>query len=54
MARLPSSAYDRLAKAYADDGNRAMAAGNYEKALQLDPKLTHAANELKKLKETSK
>lgn len=48
----PSSANARarLAAAYAADGNRESAIANYEKALELNPNLTQAAEALKKLK----
>jgi Flp pilus assembly protein TadD len=48
----PTSAntFDALGEAYEKDGNRALAVGNYEKALQLDPKQAHAADALKRLK----
>lgn len=42
--------FDALGDAYEKDGNRALAISNYEKAQQLDPKLAHAADALKRLK----
>ena len=51
-AAFPSlgDAYDVLAGAYEQDGNRALAISNYEKALQLDPGQKHAAEAVKRLK----
>ena len=43
-------AYDGLASAYEVTGERDLATRNYEKALELDPKLTHASDSLKRLK----
>ena len=39
--------YDRLAEAYAKDGEKQQAITNYRKSLELDPKNQNAANKLK-------
>jgi tetratricopeptide (TPR) repeat protein len=44
-----ANAYDSLAEAYMDDGNRAQAIANYQKSLQLNPKNTNAVHMLQKL-----
>jgi len=47
----PNSAnvYDSLAEAYSLNGNRELAIKNYKRSLELDPKNTNAAQQLKKL-----
>jgi len=47
----PNSAnvYDSVAEAYANNGNRELAISNYKRSLELDPKNTNAAQQLKKL-----
>jgi CubicO group peptidase (beta-lactamase class C family) len=47
----PNSAnvYDSVAEAYAVNGNRDLAIKNYRRSLELDPKNTNAAQQLKKL-----
>jgi len=47
----PDSAnvYDSVAEAYAVNGNRELAIKNYKRSLELDPKNTNAAQQLKKL-----
>lgn len=47
----PNSAnvYDSLAEAYEKNGERELAVKNYRRALELDPKNTNAAQQLKKL-----
>jgi len=45
-----ANAYDSLAEAYAKTGQKDLAIQNYEKSLQLNPKNTNAAEQLKKLK----
>ena len=47
----PNSAnvYDSVAEAYAVNGNRELAIKNYKRSLELDPKNTNAARQLKKL-----
>lgn len=45
-----ANGYDSLAEAYAAAGNVGLAIANYEKALQLDPKNTHADAQLKELR----
>lgn len=44
-----SNVYDSLGEAYLNNGDKAQAAKNYQKSLQLDPKNTNALNVLKKL-----
>ena len=44
-----SDAYDSLAEAYMDDGDRTQAIANYEKAIQLNPKNANSISMLKKL-----
>jgi cytochrome c-type biogenesis protein CcmH/NrfG len=41
--------YDSVAEAYAVNGNRELAVKNYQRSLELDPKNTNAAQQLKKL-----
>jgi CubicO group peptidase (beta-lactamase class C family) len=50
-AAFPSVAdtFDTLADAYEKDGKKALAITNYQKALELDPRQTHAADALKHL-----
>lgn len=43
------NAYDSLAEAYMDAGNKAQAIANYRKSLELDPKNRNAAGTLEKL-----
>jgi tetratricopeptide (TPR) repeat protein len=52
-AQFPKSAnaWDSLAEGYLAAGDRAQAAANYRKALELDPKFEHALQQLKKLEE---
>ena len=47
----PNSAnvYDSVAEAYAVNGNRELAISNYKRSLELDPKNTNAAQQLRKL-----
>ena len=47
----PNSAnvYDSVAEAYAVNGNRELAIKNYKRSLELDPKNSHAIQQLKKL-----
>jgi predicted Zn-dependent protease len=47
----PSSAnvYDSVAEAYEANGNRDLAIVNYKRSLELDPKNTNAAQQLKRL-----
>ncbi|MEN3327408.1 MAG: hypothetical protein V7638_2215 [Acidobacteriota bacterium] len=47
----PNSAnvYDSVAEAYAVNGNRELAIKNYKRSLELDPRNTNAAQQLKKL-----
>jgi tetratricopeptide (TPR) repeat protein len=47
----PNSAnvYDSVAEAYAMNGDRELAVKNYKRSLELDPKNTNAAQQLKKL-----
>lgn len=44
-----SNAYDSLAEGYMDDGDKAQAVANYEKALQLNPRNRSSATMLQKL-----
>ena len=44
------SVYDSLAEAYMSSGDKKLAIRNYEKSLELNPKNSNAAEELKKLK----
>ncbi|GEM_PF-158382 len=44
-----SNAYDSLAEAYMDDGNKPQAIANYQKSLQLNPKNRNAGKMLQKL-----
>ena len=44
-----SNAYDSLAEAYMDDGDKDMAIKNYKKSLELDPTNVNAVEKLKKL-----
>lgn len=44
------NAWDSLAEAYADKGNKELAIKYYEKSLQLNPDNTNGANQVKKLK----
>lgn len=43
------NAYDSLAEAYMDDGNRELSIKNYKKSLELDPTNSNAVEQLKKL-----
>ncbi|HVP49145.1 MAG TPA: tetratricopeptide repeat protein [Bryobacteraceae bacterium] len=54
VEEYPKSAnvYDSLAEAYMKAGQNDLAIQNYEMSVQLDPKNQHAADTLKKLKET--
>jgi tetratricopeptide (TPR) repeat protein len=45
-----SNAFDSLAEAYAEKGNKKLAITNYEKAIQFDPGNVNSAEKLKKLK----
>ncbi len=45
-----ANAYDSLGKAYAAAGNRELAIKNYEKAVELDPKMSSANEALRKLR----
>lgn len=45
-----ANAFDSLAEAYMNGGNKELAIQNYEKALQLDPKMESAVEALKKLR----
>jgi hypothetical protein len=45
-----SNAYDSLAEAYMDQGDRTQATANYEKAVELNPKNANSISMLKKLK----
>jgi tetratricopeptide (TPR) repeat protein len=45
-----SDAYDNIAGAYMEIGDKVQAAKNYEKSLELDPKNRNAAAKLKELK----
>ncbi len=42
--------YDSLGKAYARDGQRELAMQNYQKSIELNPKIQNAIDRLKKLK----
>jgi tetratricopeptide (TPR) repeat protein len=55
-AQYPKSAnaWDSLAEGYLAAGNRELAAVNYRKALELDPKNTNAREKLRQLEEPSK
>lgn len=44
-----SNTYDSLAETYEAMGNKALAIKNYKRALELDPKNNHSAEQLKKL-----
>jgi cytochrome c-type biogenesis protein CcmH/NrfG len=44
------NAYDSLAEAYMDEGDKAEAIANYEKSLQLNPKNDNAFKTLQRLK----
>jgi hypothetical protein len=46
-----SGVYDRLAEAYAKDGQKQQAITNYRKSLELDPKNQNAADKLKELEQ---
>jgi cytochrome c-type biogenesis protein CcmH/NrfG len=43
------NAYDSLAEAYMDNGDKGLAIANYQKSLQLDPSNSNAVEMLKKL-----
>jgi tetratricopeptide (TPR) repeat protein len=45
-----ANAYDSLAEAYMDSGDKALAIQFYDKSLSLDPKNSNAVSQLKKLK----
>lgn len=45
-----SNAYDSLAEIYESTGDKALAIKNYKRALELDPKNSHSAEQLKRLK----
>jgi CubicO group peptidase (beta-lactamase class C family) len=49
----PNSAnvYDSVAEAYEANGNRKLAITNYKRSLELDPKNSHAAEQLKRLEQ---
>jgi tetratricopeptide (TPR) repeat protein len=49
--RSSAKAFDGLGNAYEKDGDRPLAIRHYEKAVELDPKLAHAADALKRLKQ---
>lgn len=46
-----AAAYDSLAGAYLEAGNKEMAIKNYERLLELDPQNTNASEQLKKLRQ---
>ena len=48
-----ANAFDSLAEAYMESGNKVQAIGNYEKSLVLDPQNRNAVTQLKKLRESS-
>ncbi|HXT26010.1 MAG TPA: serine hydrolase [Candidatus Eisenbacteria bacterium] len=48
-----ANAFDSLAEAYRESGNKVQAIGNYEKSLALDPQNRNAVTQLKKLRESS-
>jgi hypothetical protein len=45
-----ANAFDKLGEAYEQIGNKTQAVASYQKALQLDPKQTHASEALQKLR----